>query len=119
MPLSPEQLDEIEKRANAAAKGPWVMGGCNRHLNDRKAACYAIRDGVTGGRIEGLENMALMASCRQDIPALIADLRAANARCAAMEKVCSEALIYVDNTNVGNSRSFRDAVAAYRAGGAA
>ncbi len=88
MSLAPEQIDEIEKRAEAATPGPWVLdprggglirGGALVHKargsgQPQLFLAMAHEDEAAEGQ---QKNAAFVAAARTDIPALIADLRAA------------------------------------------
>lgn len=66
MPMKPEQLAEIEARANAATDGPWVLGSSG---NVPDISYYGSGwAGVT-------KDEKFIAHSRTDIPALIAEVR--------------------------------------------
>jgi len=87
MSLTPEQILDIEKRAEAATPGNWRTEECH------SPACWCrmvISDHrITEPPFKGefatiapsgsltKDDAEFIASCKQDIPALIADLRAA------------------------------------------
>lgn len=77
--LTPERLDEIEARCEAATPGPWR----NRDL---LGVLGRPEDGVQicGGCTN--DNRDFIAHARQDIPALIAAVRERDARIAELEK---------------------------------
>jgi hypothetical protein len=76
--VTEEELDAIEARANAATTGPWVLG---YHGRGYTICCDA--DGTTivsapDAQDEDLsEDEVFIAAARSDVPALIAELRAA------------------------------------------
>lgn len=78
--LTNEQIAEIERRAGAAAPGPWVVRNCT-HLY---AECKMVKSADDISRYKRVckvyspsENTAeFIANSRTDIPALIAALRA-------------------------------------------
>lgn len=67
-PLPDEQLDEIEKRANAATEGPWADEGSLIEGRDRVVAgAYTLSAAAT--------DAAFIAHAREDIPTLLAEVR--------------------------------------------
>lgn len=70
--MTPEQLAEIEDRANAATAGPWFRD------RDRDRTVFSVSDGMIGGVLyntNGAADADFIAHTRQDIPALIAAVR--------------------------------------------
>lgn len=83
------RLDEIAARADAASTGPWAID-----LDDYDGASVYIDDGDTWGRAyvctdlqqdeyEGKNDAEFIAHAREDVPKLVAALRAVEAVCAA------------------------------------
>lgn len=79
--MTPEQLAEIEARAEAATPGPWEWD--RQWIEDEDEAIY-VPQGATlgptliqlGDTYEGHRyDCAFIAHARQDIPALIAEVR--------------------------------------------
>jgi hypothetical protein len=76
--LTPERLDEIEARANAATRGPWhKWGGVANNQPDNwfvKLAdqwTVALVSGSETGRLDA----TFIAAARADVPALVAEVR--------------------------------------------
>ena len=83
--MTPEQLDEIEKLANAATPGPWnmaedffahnpassdvVVTGPPGHFDDVAVIRYQRNYDTRKG------NAAFIAAAREDVPALLAEVR--------------------------------------------
>lgn len=85
------ELDAIEARANAATKGPWLT------------AEYAVGDEFSIGRMGGywlyaavdrseplVADAVFVAASRDDVPALITELRSARKRIAAAEAIAAD-----------------------------
>jgi hypothetical protein len=70
------RLDEIEARANAASEGPWSQGDTEEHGSGRDDAVYLPNDDWLCDPMACVEDAAFIAHARQDIPWLIAQLRA-------------------------------------------
>lgn len=90
--LTDEKIDEIEKRANAATKGPWY----NENTNPLNPNIWYVKSGSCAtsvnswGEICSLvpgteEDAVFLASSRTDIPALIASHRLLQARVRELE----------------------------------
>lgn len=73
--MTDEQLSEIEARANAATPGPWGIQKSTDDVNDRflMAAVISSDDVVGGGMY--LRDATFIASAREDVPALVAEVR--------------------------------------------
>lgn len=79
--MRPEELERIEKRCNAATEGPWTLQ-CGEHIHKGKIAIYG---GSPGGRIDIAliqpwmtheeANASFITHAREDVPALIAEIR--------------------------------------------
>jgi hypothetical protein len=98
--MNAEQIAEIESRAAAATPGPWAtdedIGGCvaAEHPDFRSYWTDVIcitRDSVTKRKVA---NAVFIAHARTDIPALIAALRAAQARVSELEAVLTKIAAY-------------------------
>ena len=81
--LTDEDLDAISRRVAAAQPGPWQSFIEGR---DHTSGSSFIRTGGRGGRGEDIElrgatsaDQDFMAAARQDVPALLADIRALKA----------------------------------------
>jgi hypothetical protein len=86
-PFTPEALDTIEARANAATKGPWFAtaeGQVHRHTpGGRKGWWVPEHEDIGGGNFGGegggyymeAADAEFIAHAREDIPALVAELR--------------------------------------------
>lgn len=80
--MTPEELDAIESRANAAAPGPW-RAPRRKHLE--QVVFFASDDPedviVLAGNSPGMklglspEDAAFIAHAREDVPALVAEVR--------------------------------------------
>jgi hypothetical protein len=74
-PISDAQLDEIERRCNAASPGPWKsyvegrdhFGGDNFIMTGEEDIYF---------HTVGVPDQDFIASARQDVPALIQEVRA-------------------------------------------
>lgn len=80
--MTPEQLDEIEARANQATEGPWVVTTCRCEHPGLKPSEHGVLATKTSGMLadfcESLndENDAeFIATARTDIPQLVAEVR--------------------------------------------
>jgi hypothetical protein len=70
-----ERLDAIEARANAAMPGPWIV---DRGFVRRGPGGYAVAQAYTTLEDDGsllLANARFMAASREDVPALLAEVR--------------------------------------------
>lgn len=91
-PMTPERLDEIEERANAATPGPWfldderpltpcVWTGYDEALGAEVAEYLTSRgyirpgDDYPRGCNHPAENMEFIAASRTDVPDLVAEVR--------------------------------------------
>ena len=100
-PLTDEQLDEIEARANAATPGPWHWEDWAEDDGDNRFALVAPPETRPGGPSEWFPDLghlliqdedhniseqdrAFIAHAREDVPRLIAELRAARQMNAAL-----------------------------------
>lgn len=74
-PLTAERLAEIEARANAATPGPWYA----EHRGVVAGACREVIDIVDDCAVSGWRdypaNQAFIAHAREDVPALVAEVR--------------------------------------------
>lgn len=81
--MTDEQLAEIEARANAATPGPWFWTGRVDDWGHSGPDLMGPNDAVVcqswGHDADGLEiadsDMSFIANAREDIPALIAEIR--------------------------------------------
>ncbi|WP_424862878.1 hypothetical protein [Streptomyces sp. MMS24-I29] len=83
--LTEQQLADIETRANAAAPGPWVRWGSGHPTTLIDA------EGLFVGNIAQGEDADFILHARQDVPALVAEVRHARARIAELERLAVEA----------------------------
>jgi hypothetical protein len=83
-------LDEIERRANAATPGPWY--------GNRNCGVYSVNVGqvvgtgcccCTKSRLTD-ENAAFISAARTDVPALIARVRELEAECERMKTFAAQ-----------------------------
>ena len=92
--LSEEELAAIQARADAATKGPWTAyhrcSGCTGEDDE----CCGIGPEITGppnrvnkGQFERGADASFIAHAREDVPALLAQLRYERRRREAAEKV--------------------------------
>jgi len=73
--MTEEQLREIEARAAAATKGPWKRG-----LRRDGSIWVSMGDPMSGEHFQadwdfGLANSTFTAHAREDVPALVAEVR--------------------------------------------
>ena len=93
-PLTAADLDTIEQRANAATEGPWEYDGggeITQHFSlpepwamvvSTDVACMAYCYGGSAAGVERDEDAEFIAHARDDVPALLAEVR----RLRAMEQ---------------------------------
>ena len=93
-PLTDADLDAIEQRANAATEGSWEYDGCGeiiQHFSlpepwatvvSTDVACMAYCYGGSAAGVERDEDAEFIAHARDDVPALLAEVR----RLRAMEQ---------------------------------
>lgn len=101
-------LDAIEARANAATRGPWITGvrwedpvdnywlPINRpssdpedpHQPDRIALIRYETCGFQYPHFEALSDAAFIANARQDVPALVAEVRRLRAALTQIADMC-------------------------------
>ena len=97
--MTPERLEEIRKRAEAATPGPWqvddppvgylrIIGGVDGDVYDDGSmkAIYTIVCDIHEDDDEQV-NASFIANARQDIPDLLAALDDALARIAELERM--------------------------------
>lgn len=90
--MTPEQLDAIEARANAATPGPWTP---SHHPNDPYH--WAVFDtdtrALTANRGGCPDDAEFIAAARTDIPVLVAEIRRLwtqmDVACGAVDAVVS------------------------------
>lgn len=84
--MTPAELDAIEARANAASAGPWTYCGCGKCAQvsmekgpivmvgiGARDVSYTCGEGVDDA--SRLLNAEFCAHARQDVPALVAEVR--------------------------------------------
>ena len=93
-PMTAADLDAIEQRANAATEGSWEYDGCGeiiQHFSlpepwatvvSTDVACMAYCYGGSAAGVERDEDAEFIAHARDDVPALLAEVR----RLRAMEQ---------------------------------
>lgn len=102
--MSEEALKEIEKRAEAATKGPWQRceaneGKCpcagiwSRSLDRPLFSIYPTHDGVASAPhrewdSQDYANMDFCASARADVPTLLAEVRKLRRERLALAEEC-------------------------------
>lgn len=76
-------LDEIQARANAATEGPWAVevdaegfDGASVLIDDSGWGTAYICQGLHQGESEGVADAEFIAHAREDVPKLVAALRA-------------------------------------------
>jgi hypothetical protein len=114
-PLTAQQLDEIETRANAASKGPWgVYDGDNyadvaADMQVTSPGSYNYREKIARLEDENywddqdhadhdesrapeqmIANATFVAHARTDVPALLDEVRRLAARLNAVHELCDE-----------------------------
>jgi hypothetical protein len=89
--MTNEELDAIERRANAASDGPWTPPterergpGCD----DR--ACVVDHEGCAVWPWHRREDMQFAYAARTDVPALIARVRELEAECERMKTFAAQ-----------------------------
>lgn len=80
--LSPEELDTIEARTNAATEGPWAQGPGSPSIGHRSPTFGDLNVIATCNRYW---DRAFIAAARTDIPRLLASHRALTARVEELE----------------------------------
>lgn len=74
--MTPEQLDAIEARANAATPGPWRVWYSSTTIAAIEAADRWIVEGSDGHAIYiASADAAFIGAARTDVPALVAEVR--------------------------------------------
>lgn len=86
-PLSAEELDAIEARANSATEGPWAQSPGNQCIGTQSTTFGDLNVIATCNRYWDRE---FITAARQDVPKLIASHRSLTARVESLE-----ALVYV------------------------
>jgi hypothetical protein len=85
-PLTPQQLDEIEQRANAATPGPWTTDGWEIYQGGGSSAPDLMAwagETCRADDYDGSRNDAdFIAHARTDVPALLAEIRRLRAEVA-------------------------------------
>ena len=88
--MTDQELDEIEARAAAAAPAPWMRNGktsAGWRIDDADPTRVGISFILTPTAIVPRdENAVFIAEARQDVPALVAEVRRLKAALAAGEK---------------------------------
>ena len=82
-------LDEIERRANAATPGPWT-GKVNNCVEAGDEAVFETGCGCCTDSTLSEENAAFIAAARTDVPALIARVRELEAECERMKTFAAQ-----------------------------
>lgn len=78
--MTPEELDAIEARANAAQSGPWWVVTVGKDHEDGPSHVImsehvSITEAFAGGEIPQSNDAEFMAKSRTDVPDLIAEVR--------------------------------------------
>lgn len=81
--MTPEQLDEIEARANRATEGPWEVIGGGEYVTGVSIVVAPDDGGVTSADAE------FIASARTDVPQLVAEVRRLQGQVAAVREALS------------------------------
>lgn len=85
-PLTTQQLDEIEERANAAAPGPWCL--CDDYSD------VLTPDGYQLASYAATADGEFIAAARTDVPALLAEVRRLRAELEAAQRLAVDATAY-------------------------
>lgn len=80
--LSEQEIAEIERRANAASRGPWMTHSPDNYNNVLGYSEDAKEYLVVAQKCSSWWNMSFIAHARADVPTLIASLREAKAALA-------------------------------------
>jgi len=106
-------LDEIERRANAATPGPWhgAMPACVHEHDDEVCSIEAPDSTVLASCVKREEDLQFILSARTDVPALIARVRELEAESAKRK----EAFERIRSTNTDLMMQLFDAQEATRA----
>lgn len=106
--MTDEELDAIEARANAATPGPWGAHGCgSTHdlvLGDGEKYLQIAHTRSVGGcgmiwnEAQITANAAFIAEARQDIPALVAEVRRQSAEVFRLRGAITDMLIHAEGT---------------------
>lgn len=87
--MTDEQLREIQKRCDAATPGPWRFWSRDitpLRITDRSGRIDALLDAGEDARgFNREEDAAFVASARQDIPSLLAEIKILKGNLSAME----------------------------------
>lgn len=84
--MTDAELAEIEARANAARKGPWLLSNDPRAPNDDFQEYFVEGPKEPHGRVGrwGFADAAFIASAREDVPALLAEVKRLRAELATV-----------------------------------
>lgn len=97
--MTPEQREAIKTREKAATPGPWVQSTHVPNMSTIGSSSGAIADvslwsfGEPGNPEESLANAEFIAHARTDIPALLEDLEAAEAKNTHISKLLDLSVI--------------------------
>jgi hypothetical protein len=85
-------LDEIERRANAATPGPWhgAMPACAHEHDDEVCSIEAPDSAVLASCVKREEDLQFILAARTDVPALIARVREMEAECERMKTFAAQ-----------------------------
>jgi hypothetical protein len=96
-PLTPQQLDEIETRAQAATDGPWTVEleqcDCSDGLCSHGTYVSAVyADGERRTEFSDFPDAdwQFAIRARTDVPALVAELKQARAAIARVRRLCAD-----------------------------
>jgi hypothetical protein len=73
--MTDEELNAIEARANAASPGPWRRARNVELVEAPDAECVSIAGSNNCDHIQGSVDMDFIAHAREDVPALVAEVR--------------------------------------------
>jgi hypothetical protein len=110
--LTPEALDTIEARTNAATEGPWrsVCDGVSDYHWIKGGNLY--RDGIT---VDIHEDAEFIAHAREDIPALVVELRRLRTENEELRIENEDTATELSNLSEGNVQLFDEQAATIRA----
>lgn len=88
--MTEEELEEIEKRANAATEGPWeVVPDPDKPYLDKVVRHYGHLTDLLAQCFHTNGNATFIAHAREDVPALIAEVRRLRAENQELSRVYS------------------------------
>lgn len=110
--LTDEQIARIEARLNAATPGPWTIvrygdgDSLVLHSDSDNRVCFMATPGSHGDPAKIAADARLIARAREDIPALIATVRALKAECETLREL--ETLRVLENERAARERAKRE-----------